>query len=135
MMSYSKEELADYRIERARESIEEARILAAENHWNTTASRLYYACFYSASAYLISNDIKAGTHTGVKTAFNKELIKTSVLPKEYGLIFSKLFNLRQDADYRDFRDFSEDEIRPLIEVVEKIVEQLISLIQKNGNGA
>lgn len=132
-MNYSREELANYRIERALESIEEAKILAVGNHWNTTASRLYYACFYSASAYLISNDIQAGTHTGVKTAFNKELIKTSLLPKDYGIIYSKLFNLRQDADYRDFRDFSEVEIKPLIKIVEKIVEQLISLIKKNGN--
>jgi len=46
-MSYSKEELANYRIERAQEAIEEARLLAAENYWNTAVSRLYYACFYT----------------------------------------------------------------------------------------
>ena len=133
-MSYSKEELANYRIERAQEAIEEARLLAAENYWNTAVSRLYYACFYSASAYLILNDIKAGTHTGVKTAFNKELVKTSMLPKAYGVIYSKLFNLRQDADYRDFRDFSEHDIKPLIEVVEKIVMQVVVLIQEYKSG-
>ncbi|WP_421947209.1 HEPN domain-containing protein [Phaeodactylibacter xiamenensis] len=133
-MSYSKEALAQYRIDRAMESIDEARILAEKNHWNTTVSRLYYACFYVASAYLITNNIKAGTHNGVKTAFNKELIKTAIIPKEYGLIYSRLFNLRQDADYRDFRDFSEHEISPLIEAVEMIVEELVSIIKGHGRG-
>lgn len=134
-MSYSKKELADYRIERALESVEEAKILAAANYWNTAVSRLYYACFYSASAYLISSDILAGTHTGVKTAFNRVLIKTSVLPKSYGIMYSKLFNLRQDADYRDFRDFSADEIIPLIEIVEDIVARMTELIQENNSSS
>ena len=51
-MSYSRKELANYRISRAFESIEEADLLAKNEHWNTTANRLYYACFYAASAFL-----------------------------------------------------------------------------------
>ncbi len=37
-----------YRIERARESIEEADILLAANHFATTVNRLYYASFTDA---------------------------------------------------------------------------------------
>ncbi len=99
-MSYSKADLSKYRIGRAKEPLEEAKILGNSNHWNTAANRLYYACFYSASSYLVVNNYQASTHSGIKNAFNKELIKTGLIEAKYGL----LFNLRQDADYRDYRD-------------------------------
>ena len=79
-MSYSREELSKYRLERAKESLEESTLLSESGHWNTTANRLYYACFYAASAYLIINNYQASTHSGIKTAFNKELIKSNKLP-------------------------------------------------------
>jgi uncharacterized protein (UPF0332 family) len=41
-----------HRLERARETLEDARILAAENRWNSCVNRLYYTCFYAASALL-----------------------------------------------------------------------------------
>lgn len=129
-MSYSKEELATYRMGRAKEAIQEAKFLSQKGHWNTTANRLYYACFYAASSYLVINNFKASTHAGIKTAFNKQLIKTSYLPSSYGLLYNKLFNLRQDADYRDYKDVAENEIGPLIEETENLVHQIHLLIKK-----
>jgi len=51
-MSYSKEELVRYRIERARESFTDAEYLVKEERWNAAANRMYYACFYVVSSYL-----------------------------------------------------------------------------------
>jgi uncharacterized protein (UPF0332 family) len=130
MSFYSKEELSKYRLERAKESIEEAKLLSEKGHWNTTASRLYYACFYSASAYLIIKGVEASTHSGIKTAFNKELISTSILAASFGILYNKLFNLRQDADYRDYRDLTEEDIGPLIRECEDLVLQIEALIEE-----
>ncbi len=66
-MKYSKEEIIRYRIERAFESIEEAKILSQFQHWNTVVNRLYYACFYIVQALLIMNDAKVSTHSGNNT--------------------------------------------------------------------
>ena len=41
-MSYSELDLINYRLERAKESLEEAKILAQAGHWNTVVNRLYY---------------------------------------------------------------------------------------------
>ncbi|MEM0994266.1 MAG: HEPN domain-containing protein [Bacteroidota bacterium] len=128
-MSYSKEELSRYRTERAKESLEEAKILAISKHWNTTASRLYYACFYIASAYLVLNSFEASTHAGVKKIFNKELISTKRIGASKGLLYNKLFNLRQEADYRDFADVSQEEIEPMITEVEILIYEVIKLIE------
>jgi uncharacterized protein (UPF0332 family) len=48
-MSYSKEELSEYRLSRAQESLEEAKLLGTAGHWNAAANRLYYACFYAVA--------------------------------------------------------------------------------------
>lgn len=127
-MSYSKEDLSRYRLARAKESLEEAKILGNLNHWNTTANRLYYACFYSASSYLVFSNYQASTHSGIKNAFNKVLIKTSLLEPKYGLLYNKLFNLRQDADYRDYRDVRDKEIKPMIHQVGDLIERIEGLL-------
>ena len=127
-MSYSKEELAKYRLERAKESLEEAKILGFSDHWNTASNRLYYGCFYIASSYLVINNFQASTHAGIKNAFNKELIKTGKLEAKYGLLYNKLFNLRQDADYRDYRDVTKEEIQPMIDQVEDLIRQVERLL-------
>ena len=46
-MNHSKEELVTYRTKRAEESLEEAKLLAEKEHWNTAINRFYYACFIS----------------------------------------------------------------------------------------
>lgn len=127
-MPYSKQELADYRLQKARETLEEAKLLASEGHWSTTASRLYYACFYAASSYLILYDVKASTHSGVKTAFSKELIKSGKLSLNQGQLYIQLFTLRHDADYIDFKKFTQSEIEPLIPLVAALLDDLEHLI-------
>ena len=39
--------LIHYRLERAQESLDEARLLADAGRWNTCVNRLYYSCFYA----------------------------------------------------------------------------------------
>lgn len=128
-MSYSKDALSKYRLSRSRESIEEAKLLSKANHWNTVANRLYYACFYMASAYLVKIEIEGSTHASIKTGFNLKLIKTGKLEKKYGNVYNKLFNLRQDADYRDYRDVSETQISPMIIEVERMLREIESLLE------
>ncbi len=38
-------ELINYRMQRAMETLEEARLMAGIGHWNACANRLYYAAF------------------------------------------------------------------------------------------
>ncbi len=103
--------------------------MSSLKHWNTAASRLYYSCFYAASAYLVIHSINASTHAGIKTAFNKHLIKEGKLASKFGQLYNELFALRQDADYRDYRDLTEEKINELFPETKALVIALEKLIE------
>lgn len=56
---------------------------------------------------------------------------TGLTEKEYGRLYSRLFELRQSGDYGDMYDATEEEIIPYISKTEALVskmEELITLI-------
>jgi len=48
-----------YRLSRAHEALEEAKILLKEGYANTFVNRIYYACFYAVSALLLTKVLNA----------------------------------------------------------------------------
>jgi uncharacterized protein (UPF0332 family) len=80
MASHS--DLVQYRLQRARETLEDARILATASRWNPCVNRLYYACFYAVSALLIQHGLFSSKHTGVRSLFNRHYVRTRKIPKE-----------------------------------------------------
>ncbi|MFW6218855.1 MAG: HEPN domain-containing protein [Bacteroidota bacterium] len=123
-MKRTKEDLIKYRTQRAYESLEEAKILAQTNHWNTVVNRLYYAAFYIVNALFSKHDILTATHSGVKTEFHRSFIKTKKFNKSVGKLYSELFDKRQEGDYQDFYLFEKEEIEPLIELTDNLVETI-----------
>ena len=123
--------LVNYRLERARESIEEAKILMERGHINTFINRLYYACFYAVSALLLTKGLSSAKHSGVRSLFHQNFVKTGILNIESGQFFDKLFENRQKADYADLLRFNIDEVRywydetkEFVVKIEKILQQL-----------
>ncbi|MCP4403256.1 MAG: HEPN domain-containing protein, partial [bacterium] len=57
-------ELIQYRLERARETYQEALLMQREKHWNGCANRLYYACFYAVNALSAKTGHTSSKHTG-----------------------------------------------------------------------
>ena len=51
-MSEERDTLIRYRMERARETLTEADLMAQSGHWNACVNRLYYACFYAVTAFV-----------------------------------------------------------------------------------
>lgn len=132
MTQWSKE-LFFYRLERAQETLEDARILANSERWNACVNRLYYACFYAVSALLIKEGYSSSKHTGVRSLFNLHFVKTGVVPKELARIYNDLFERRQESDYTDFITFKESQVQPLIPQAEEFLERISILIHENKN--
>ena len=121
-------ELVKYRYLRALETYDEAIILARENHWNTTANRLYYSCFYAVSALLLKKGFSISTHNGVKTEFHKSFVKSGIMPKQSGRTYSRLFNLRQEGDYMDFKRLEKEDIDPFFQEAKEFIAVITTLI-------
>ena len=128
-MKFTKDDLIKYRLERAFEAFEEAKILADNNHWNLVANRLYYSCFYSVNSLFVKKGIITKTHKGTKNQFHLHFIKTSIIDKKLGVLYSKLFELRQSGDYEDFIIHDQKTIKPLFPKVEIFLSALKKLIE------
>src|SRR6056297_3148950 len=125
-MTSTKDDLIKYRIARAKDTYEDAQILADKKKWNSTINRLYYSAYYAVMALLLDSDLKPSTHNGAKSNFSEYFIKTGKIDKEYGKMYSQLFTWRQKGDYDDLFDFNKDKVFPYFEPVDR----LISIIEK-----
>jgi uncharacterized protein (UPF0332 family) len=56
-----------YRMERAWDTLDDAKILASKGKWNSTVNRLYYSVYYAVMALLLKNGLKPATHNGAKS--------------------------------------------------------------------
>lgn len=129
-MSGTKEDLVKYRIARAKDTLEDAYILAENEKWNSAINRLYYAAYYAVIALLLSADLKPTTHNGAKSNFSEHFVKTGKIDKELAKIFSQLFTWRQKGDYDDLFDFQEDKVLPYFEPVKKLISEVEKLVAR-----
>ncbi|HHL52263.1 MAG TPA: HEPN domain-containing protein [Flammeovirgaceae bacterium] len=123
-MTGSKKDLVNYRLSRAKDTFEDALILAENGKWNSTINRLYYAAYYAVMALLISKNLNPTTHNGVKSNFSEHFIKTNLIPKELGKMYSQLFTWRQKSDYDDLFDFTKEKVQPYFDPVKRLIETI-----------
>ena len=124
MTNYKREDYIRYRFQRAEDSFDDALLLAENERWNTVVNRLYYSCFYAVVAILLKNNIETQTHNGTRTQFSLNFIKTGLIDKEYGKLYSKLFDYRQKGDYGDLFYYDKETIAPLIDSVREFLDEI-----------
>ena len=122
-------ELVSYRLSRANEALEDARVLAREKRWNACVNRLYYACFYAVSALLVCDGLSSSKHSGIRSLFNKQYVKTGQIPKDIARIYNDLFERRQEGDYMDFVNFQESQVLPWISKAERLIKYIAEFIE------
>ena len=69
-MNEEKKEIIDYWRRRARESLDDARLLLENGRLHSAVNRIYYALFYEVSALLLAKGLSFSKHSGVLAAFN-----------------------------------------------------------------
>jgi uncharacterized protein (UPF0332 family) len=125
-------ELVAYRLGRANEALEDARILGDSGRWNACVNRLYYACFYAVTALLIQQDLSSSKHTGVRSLFNRNFVETGLVTKDDARIYNDLFERRQQSDYADFKRFEETQVRPWISDATAFLESIKALVEQTS---
>lgn len=127
-MTDSIKTLVAYRLDRARETLDEAHLLLASGHVNTYVNRLYYACFYVVSAYLLSQDKSSAKHSGVRALFHQQVVKPGLVDQELGQHYDRLFDNRQKADYADLVEFDAADVAEWYEETVNFVRTIEKLL-------
>ncbi len=119
-MTNSQADYIRYRLKRSAEIFQDARLLAENERWRSCINRLYYSSFHLISALLSLDGIITKSHDGLKTKFLQLYVKPGLIDVEYGKLFSRLIDWRQESDYSVYVDFNNDDVLPLIEKVDSL---------------
>ncbi|HBG26370.1 MAG: hypothetical protein A2Y10_11425 [Planctomycetes bacterium GWF2_41_51] len=131
-MTNESKELAKYRLERAFQTLDEAKLLFDSGYTNTYVNRLYYACFYAVSALLICEEKSTSKHGQLRAILHKDYVKTGLLSKEMGKHFDLLFQSRQTSDYVDNAVFEPEEVKNWLEKTRLFVEEIQKILIANN---
>ncbi len=123
-----RKEIVKFRLEKAKATFAEVPVQMDNKFYRTAANRLYYACYYAATALLINDGYEAHTHSGVKTLLGLHYFSQNKIEMPFSKMYRQLFNLRQTGDYEDWVNIDDEEVNPFIEPVEQFIASIEKLI-------
>jgi uncharacterized protein (UPF0332 family) len=130
MIDYTQEDYIKYRIDRAKETIDEVRIHIENRFWNTAINRMYYACFYAVNALMAKDKIEVSSHSGIRHKFGEFFVKTGKIDRNLAKHFTELFEKRHKGDYNDFYDYDEETVLRLFPVSQRFIEEVTKILNR-----
>lgn len=91
--------MSKYRLERAEQTLQTAKIDKENGDYHSANNRAYYAIFHAIRSVLAIENVDFKKHSSVLGYFNKNYISTHVFDSKYGKIIKNAFEIRQDSDY------------------------------------
>lgn len=131
-MTLSKQEkanLINYKIERARETAEEARLMIHNSKFFSAVNRIYYTNFYAVSALALTHDFSTSKHKQLIGWFNKTFVKTGIVDPRFGGILSRSFENRTEGDYGDFIQFTKEEVEKMFGDMNEFINEIEKLLK------
>jgi uncharacterized protein (UPF0332 family) len=127
-MQVDKIELIKYRISRASETLEEAKISIENKRYLLAANRIYYASFYAVSALAIKHEFKTSKHAQLLSWFNKNFVKNGIVEKRLGKFYLDAFEMRQECDYEDFVVIDKTSIDEKFKIASEFVNRILEIL-------
>ena len=119
-----KTQVVRYRWNKAHDSLRSAHQELAAGAYAFAINRAYFSLFYAISALLLEQGQRFSKHSGVRAAFNRDMVKPGHVGREYGDLYNQLFRDRQEGDYVEFTDFDDPYTREKIEMCEAFLKTL-----------
>lgn len=117
-------ELAQYRLNTAKEDLEAAQLNFENRQYRASNNRAYYAIFRAISACLALEFKAYKQHAQVIGSFNKDFVHTGVFPKEISKKISRAQEVRHASDYDDFYIVSMEEAQEQLETAKEVVDMV-----------
>lgn len=131
-MEGSLRELAEYRMERAKEMLDAAKGNLEIGQFKTSLNRSYYAIFHAMRAANILKGFDSSKHSGVIAFFNKEYLKEEILERKLSVIIKNSAFLREKSDYDDFFIASRKDAEKQLEDASIFLEKLEIYIKQQS---
>jgi len=123
-------DLANYRLEKARNTLSYAKKYIDDATLDSTVNRIYYAVFYAVNALLITKGLYSSKHSGIRAIFNKEIVNKGLVGKQWGEFYSDMFKRRQKGDYQDFVKFEKQDVKKWLKKAEEFINIIVKLTLK-----
>ena len=123
-------DIVRYRMENALKMLSEVESHRQNGFYNTAVNRMYYACYYAATAKLISMGIEVKSHDGVRLNLGKHVVMTGILSPELGRFYSRLFSKRSTGDYDDFVNHTLETVDELLPNTRLFINTLITQLNE-----
>ena len=123
-------DLARYRLEKARNTLSDAKKYFLGVTMDSTVNRIYYAMFYAVNALLITKGLSSSKHAGVRALFNREFVNKGLVEVLWGKFYSDMFDNRQEGDYKDFMKFEKEDVEVWLKKAEEFLKKIEDLTLK-----
>lgn len=120
--------IARYWMEKACDALASAESELSAGRFTFAMNRAYYACFYAASAILLKSRRRFSKHSGVRAALHQHLVKTGHMKVEFGKIYDRLFENRQEGDYLEMIQFEKDQVQYAVQDAKMFVSEVHKLL-------
>ncbi len=131
MTDKEKNIIINHRIQKSKETIEEAEVLLKNKKLRAALNRIDYAIFYITSALALKHNFSTSKHSQLLGWFNKTFIKTGELPVNLSAIYKRAFDKRQKGDYEDMMTFVKAEVEEHFKDMLYFVSEIEKFINQN----
>ena len=123
-MKKERQALSAYRMEKADDMLQSAKIELHEEHYASASNRAYYCLFHAMRAVLAMDGEDFKKHSGVISRFSQNYLKPEIIPRIYGPIISQASLIRTKSDYEDFYTCSKEDAASLVRVAESFLKDV-----------
>lgn len=119
-------------MSKAKDSLQVAKELNEQKHYNDAASKAYYAVFHSLQAILLTKELSFSKHSAVMSAFNKEFIYSGGFAKDFYTKIMRLFKDRQIGDYEYTKEIDRESSETDVADTEMIINAIEEYLKNEG---
>jgi uncharacterized protein (UPF0332 family) len=109
-------------LQKAKDSLRAAQLLADQDLYDFAVSRAYYAMFYVAEVFLLGEGLAFSKHSAVISAFGQRFVKTGQVPREFHRFLIEGADSRNIGDYDIKSGLTSEEANQQIKRAKKFIE-------------
>ena len=129
-MEGSVNELAEYRLTRAKEMLSASKGNLEIGQYKTSLNRSYYAVFHAMRSANALKGFDSSKHSGVIAFFTNEYLKTEILDRKLAVIIKDSSLCREKSDYDDFYVAGKTEAEEQLKNEEYFVQEVEKYVRR-----